>query len=172
MSVKSYSDYTEKDFVEAVKHSSSIREVIRKLGLIPAGGNYNTFHRLVLLYKVDTSHFLGQAHNRGKGIYNGYKGFRGTPPVTTKDYLSNIRFIQSDTLKKRLIKEKYFEHKCYKCDRKTWNKSPIPIELEHIDGNNRNNSLDNLTILCPNCHAQTDTYKSKNRKWGRRDSNP
>ena len=45
-----------------------------------------------------------------------------------------------------------------------WNSKPIPLEVHHIDGNKTNNTLENLMIVCPNCHAQTDNYKSKNKK--------
>lgn len=69
------------------------------------------------------------------------------------------------TLKRYLI---YAEgHHCNKCKTKEWNGLPIPLELEHIDGNSLNNDLDNLKLLCPNCHAQTPTYKGANRGNGR-----
>jgi heterodisulfide reductase subunit B len=56
------------------------------------------------------------------------------------------------------------EHKCECCGIIEWNGKPAPIELDHINGNRRDNSLDNLRVLCPNCHAQTDTYRGKNKK--------
>lgn len=69
------------------------------------------------------------------------------------------------TLKRYLI---YTEGRnCNKCKTKEWNGLPIPLELEHIDGNSLNNDLDNLKLLCPNCHAQTPTYKGANRGNGR-----
>jgi hypothetical protein len=58
-------------------------------------------------------------------------------------------------------------HQCSCCKNTSWNNQPIPIELEHIDGNSSNNDLENLCLLCPNCHAQTPTYKSKNKGNGR-----
>lgn len=57
---------------------------------------------------------------------------------------------------------------CEKCNLSNWNGEPIPIELDHIDGNHQNNSLDNLRLLCPNCHAQTATYKIRNIGNGRK----
>lgn len=57
--------------------------------------------------------------------------------------------------------------KCWKCKNTEWNKLPITLELEHVDGNSSNNSLNNLEILCPNCHSQTSTYKAKNKGNGR-----
>jgi hypothetical protein len=58
-------------------------------------------------------------------------------------------------------------HKCQICNLDSWMNQKIPIEMDHIDGNNENNDLGNLRLLCPNCHAQTPTYKAKNKGSGR-----
>ena len=57
--------------------------------------------------------------------------------------------------------------KCWSCDSEEWMGQPIPLELEHVDGNSQNNSLDNLKILCCNCHAPTPTFKNRNKGNGR-----
>lgn len=62
---------------------------------------------------------------------------------------------------KRLLIESQ-GYKCDECSISEWHSKPITLELEHIDGNNRNNSLDNLRLLCPNCHSQTSTFRGKN----------
>lgn len=56
---------------------------------------------------------------------------------------------------------------CHKCKKSSWMEQPIPLELEHKDGNHKNNTPNNVCLLCPNCHSQTDTYGSKNRGQGR-----
>lgn len=67
-------------------------------------------------------------------------------------------------LKNKLLKENILENKCSVCGLDNmWNGIPINMELDHIDGNRTNHSLDNLRMICPNCHSQTDTYRSKNR---------
>jgi len=81
-----------------------------------------------------------------------------------EEYLNNSRPIQTYKLKRRLMREGLFEHKCYSCGRRVWNGQPIPLELEHVNGNPHDNSLNNLTMLCPNCHALTATYRGKNKK--------
>jgi hypothetical protein len=65
-------------------------------------------------------------------------------------------------LLRRLKKERNWEHKCSICNLTEWNGKPISLEIDHIDGCHSNNSYENLRTICPNCHAQTDTYKGKN----------
>lgn len=73
---------------------------------------------------------------------------------------------KSPNLIRKYLKEKY-NNTCQSCFLSTWKNKQIPLEIEHIDGNSENNSTDNLTLLCCNCHAQTDTYKAKNLGNGR-----
>ena len=58
-------------------------------------------------------------------------------------------------------------HKCAICGRTTWNKEPIPLELDHKNGDSTNGKISNLRLICPNCHAQTPTYKGRNKGNGR-----
>lgn len=151
----SMSNYTEDEFKAAVAKSYSVASTLRELNLVAAGGNYRSFHRLVAKYNVDTSHFTGQGWNRGQ--------VHGTK-YPLEEYLSNKRTISSHTLRLRLIKEGIFEQKCYSCNLTEWLGQPIALELEHINGVHEDNTLNNLTLLCPNCHAQTSTYRGKNQK--------
>ena len=149
-----YKSYTENELTEAIETSISKRQVLIKLGLAPLGGNYDTINRAVERLGLDISHFKGQGWN---------KGIKAGPKRLLEDYLNNEFFIQSYKLKNRLLRENVFERKCYKCNNTEWMGKDIPLELEHIDGDNKNNNLKNLMLLCPNCHAQTDTYRrSKN----------
>lgn len=68
------------------------------------------------------------------------------------------------TLKNLLKRELGWEHKCVQCKLTEWNGQPIPIQIDHINGDHWDNRLENLRFLCPNCHAQTDTYCGKNMK--------
>lgn len=152
----SKSKYTESELIEAVKTSHSVRQVLSKLSLIEAGGNYKTIKNLIQSLSLDTSHFFkNRCHNKGKKL---------GPKRPIQDYLNNERKIQSDSLKKRLLNEKIFEPVCSSCKLTEWLGQNIPLELDHIDGNNEDNSLSNLRLLCPNCHAQTPTYRGKNIK--------
>lgn len=84
--------------------------------------------------------------------------------ISTEDILTNKKSFQSHKLKIRLLQENYFERKCYNCNNSKWLDKEIPLELHHKNGNNQDNSLENLILLCPNCHALTDNYRSKNIK--------
>lgn len=69
---------------------------------------------------------------------------------------------QTNKLRIRLIKEGIKEQKCEVCEITEWNGKPVSFELDHIDGRRTNHKLENLRIICPNCHSQTDTYRAKN----------
>ena len=88
----------------------------------------------------------------------------GFNPLPLNEVLVKNRETSSHRLKNRLITEGLKEHKCECCGIIEWNGNPAPIELDHINGDHHDNRLENLRILCPNCHAQTDTYRGKNKK--------
>jgi hypothetical protein len=71
---------------------------------------------------------------------------------------------QTHKVKKRLLGEGYKNHCCESCGLSEWMSSPIPLELHHKNGVRTDNSLENLELLCPNCHAFTDNYRAKNIK--------
>lgn len=100
--------------------------------------------------------------------YKGNPGFKEhckiKPKVPIEVYLNNEKQIQSNKLKIRLLKENYKECRCERCGLTEWQGIQIPLELHHNDGNCFNNNLNNLTLLCPNCHALTDNYCGKNKK--------
>lgn len=147
--------YTVDELKEAVASSHSLRQTLTKLGVAPAGGNYDVLRRAIKHFQIDNSHFKGQGWNKGRTY---------PPKRELSEYLSNSFPIQSYKLKNRLIKEGIFEHQCSSCQMTHWLGNPIPIELDHINGNSKDNSLSNLRLLCPNCHALTPTYRGKNKK--------
>lgn len=73
-----------------------------------------------------------------------------------------IEELSIERLKKLIVHEQ--SNKCNRCGLNSWNDKPLVLELDHIDGNNKNNVRENLRCLCPNCHSQTDTWRGRNSK--------
>lgn len=144
--------YSEVQLREAVKTSQSIAETLKKLNVLPYGGNYDIFRKAVKYFQIDTSHFVGQGWNKNKTV---------PPKRSIEEYLSNCFPITSYKLCRRLIKDGIKAHQCERCKRNLWNEQKIPLELHHINGNNKDNRLENLQLLCPNCHALTDNYRNR-----------
>lgn len=99
--------------------------------------------------------YKGNMSSKGKEVF----GSR----VSADKYLIKGSHIKSAKLKGKLFRDGLKEKKCECCGIEEWNGLPAPLELDHIDGDHYNNELSNLRILCPNCHAQTDTHSGKNR---------
>jgi hypothetical protein len=152
--------YTEQQLRQAISDSSSMRQVLLKLNVAPYGGNYAVLRKAIKVFKLNIDHFTGQGWRKNKKF---------VPKRPIEEYLENKFPIQSNKLRKRLLKEGVFDYMCSDCGSKTWKKQPIPLELDHIDGNNNNNRLSNLRLLCPNCHALTPTYRGRNSKGLARD---
>ncbi len=84
--------------------------------------------------------------------------------MALEDYLMNSKDIQSNKVRLKLLREGYKEYKCECCGLTEWMGKPIPLELHHKDGNHHNNTIENYSLLCPNCHAMTDSDRGKNSK--------
>ena len=143
----------EKYYIKLINESESLIDVCRKAGIVPTTGNYDTLKRVIKENNVDISHFkrLGGTTNN-------------VVKKDTIEYLVEGSKISSFRLKNKLLKEGYKEHRCEKCNNTEWYGRPIPLELHHINGDNTDNRLENLQMLCPNCHAFTDNYGGKNQK--------
>ena len=151
-------DYTLEQFVEAVKTSYSKAGVLKQLKLDVSGGNYKTVDNLVKKFQLDTSHWTGQGHLKGK------KNKWAKPSNKIEELLTTDNTFQTYKLKQRLLKERIIENKCIECGITEWNGKIINMHLDHINGINNDHRLENLRMLCPNCHSQTDTYCGKNKK--------
>jgi hypothetical protein len=149
--------FTEEQIKDAVQQSLSIASVCRVLGIRPCGGNYKTLHHKIKKWSIDTSHFTGQGWNVGLK-------FNPHPKQPLNEILvQNSSYLTGTKLKKRLINEGLKKNVCEVCDLDSWMDKPIILELNHINGNNLDHRLENLQILCPNCHSQTSTHRGKNK---------
>lgn len=150
--------WTKADLINAAKGSYSVRNVIKTLGLKPAGGNYAQINKYIYLYQVDISHF------KGKGWNKGFTGI-GIPRISLKKILTRGFYFQSYKLKRRLYKEGLKKQQCEECGwAKVSEDGRIPLELDHINGDSRDNRIENLRVLCPNCHSLKPTHRGLNKK--------
>lgn len=133
-----------KDVIEAVRKNKSYAGVLRALGKNPySSGSQSSLKGFIHRNSIDTSHFTGQLHGTRR---------------PRKDISNLSPAVSNHALKMRLWRDGLLERKCYDCGITEWNNRPAPLELHHKDGNRLNNSIENLTILCSNCHALTDSY--------------
>jgi hypothetical protein len=142
------------EITEVVNDSRSLAQVLVALGVRP-GGNQSRLKERIARMRVDTSHFVGRGWRTGATI-------PAKPRRPLSELLRSGQVVQTHSLKKRLISEGIKQARCDRCFRDMWNGEPIPLELDHINGQRDDNRLENLRVLCPNCHAQTETYRGRN----------
>lgn len=100
-------------------------------------------------------------------LYNTNESGKGVPQIPIKEFLKNNVVVKPQFLKNRLINEGLIEEKCEWCNIISWRGERIVLELDHINGNNKDNRRENIRLLCPNCHSQTSTFRGK-RNTGKR----
>lgn len=149
--------WTDNQFIEAVKSSFSYAEVMKKIGLKPAGSNYDTVKRKINELDLDTSHMTGKVWNQGER----YRPIKEARPLE-EILVERSSYVSTYHLKERLLKEGVKEHRCECCGNTEWMGEPIALELHHVNGVKDDLRIENLQILCPNCHAFTDNYRDRN----------
>lgn len=141
--------WSNQQLIDAVAVSDTISGVLRIVGLSQRGaGNYRTVKHHIERLQLDTTHFLGAGWRHG----------RPGPKKPLETWLRRGSNANSSILRRRLIRESVMEPRCARCRRTHWEGEPIPLHLEHVDGDHNNNELDNLCVLCANCHNLTPTY--------------
>lgn len=140
----------------AVADSYSIAGVLSRLGCTVSGTNYRWVHRLVAKYQLDTSHFLGEAWLRGRS--HAWSPRRPLAEILVE----NSAYRDRNRLKLRLLREGVLRYACGQCGIGAWQGLPLALELDHINGIGDDHRLENIRLLCPNCHSQTDTYCGRN----------
>lgn len=144
--------WKEKNLKPIVENSDSVKEVLKKLKLRNAGGNFKTLEKYVEKYDLSIEHFVKIEHV-----------FRNKIP-TEKILVENSTYHRGH-LKDRLYKEGLKERKCELCGQgEEWNDMKISLILDHINGIHNDNRIENLRIVCPNCNAGLDTHCKGNRK--------
>ena len=143
------------DFKRFVEESHTYADVCRKIGWKPQGGNYRYVKKYIKELELDTSHFTMKGRINSGVKYN---------EKNVEDYLTTNSYVKADRLKWKLFSTGLKEYKCEKCGRTHWEGEQISLQLHHVNGDNTDNRLENLQILCPNCHSQTDNYCGANNR--------
>lgn len=139
-------DWNLEKIKKAVEESVNFTEVLDKIGVPRQGNNSKTLRNILDNNNISYSHFTGRA----RSYVTNY--------VNVSEYLNGNKKIKSSKLKEKLLKENLIENRCAICNITEWQGKSITLQLHHIDGNPNNNNLENLQLLCPNCHSQTDNY--------------
>ena len=150
--------WTREILEHAVAASTNMCEVLRRLGLEVVGGHHTHISRRIKAYGIDTSHFQLPTQ-RGKP-------WRPRTPesLLVEQPVGHARRIPSDRLKWAMTAVGVSE-RCARCGTEpVWRGRPLPLEVDHIDGNWRDNRIENLRFLCPNCHSQTDNYRGRGKR--------
>lgn len=156
--------YTKEWLEKTCAESFSYAEVLRKSGRKQGGGAQATLKEKIALYNIDVSHFTLQSWSKGKTK-------EIDPRILSKEkYSLQEVFCDNSPVTQRVLRgyverHKLIEYKCNTCGcTGEWQDGFISLELDHKDGNNKNNKISNLHYLCPNCHALTETYRGKNKE--------
>ena len=117
------------------------------------GCKWETLNRYLKLMGIE---YAGNQSGKGQT--------KKKPKMTLAEYLENSEDIQTNKVRIKILEEGLKPHKCECCGLETWLDNPIPLEVHHKDGDRAHNELSNYELLCPNCHAFTDSYRGKNSK--------
>ena len=150
-------EWTDAQLTESVGLRFSMAAVLVDLGLKGTGGNYRSLWGHIKRLGLATTHWTGQGHLRGKT-------HSWTKKVPLSEVLVENSTFSTTHLSKRLVKEGVLRYECSEpdCLLSAWKGKPISLHLDHKNGVHTDNRLENLRLLCPNCHSQTETYGSKN----------
>lgn len=146
--MKKWEKFTKEEIEQFAKESYSYAELARKCGYDDHSGSYSSVIKdMVNQLNLDISHFTFQGWNKDNFDYSRFVYGKKIRSVNMFDAIIALR-----------------GRKCECCGLEEWMGKPIPLEAHHKDGDELNSTLENLQLLCPNCHAMTDTYKGKNIK--------
>lgn len=149
--------YTRELLEAAVRESTSVLQVMGKIGAPKSSGGAHAWTKaLIKEYKLDTSHFLGQAH------YKGQSSFTKKSPKEILVIRTNGRREDAHRLRRALV-ESGITYECKVCSQPpTWNGKPLTLQVDHINGDPLDNRINNLRFICPHCHTQTNNWGTKN----------
>lgn len=148
--MSSIKSWTDEQLIEAVASSKTMAETLLKLNLRVVTTNYTRINKRITDLNITKDHFRQP---------NGSHRQRPLSEIM----IENSPHYNTGDLKRRLLKEGLLKYECHECKLTDWRGKSISLELDHINGVNIDNRLENLRLLCPNCHAQTESYCYHNK---------
>ncbi|ANZ18465.1 HNH endonuclease [Streptomyces noursei] len=153
--------WTKEILEPVVALSTSVNEVVRRLGLDCVGGHQTHIARRIKACGIDTSHFSTVVRTENMR-YNQRR--RTAEEILVEATSAHARRLPNSRLK-RAMRELGVAERCTLCGiEPVWRGDPLPLEVDHIDGNWRDNRIRNLRFLCPNCHSTTDSYRGRGKR--------
>lgn len=152
---KPLDEYSDNEIIEIASGAKSFHNFIELLGYKSAGGNdYNFFRNYFLKERKLSLKFRGTSNQTDKAFIRKY---------TNEELFVKDCAVSRKVIKSRILSEKLLPYVCDSCKISGfWNGKELALQLEHKNGVNNDNRLENLCFLCPNCHTQTDTFASRN----------
>ena len=155
---KKAKEKADEEFAELVKKylpiSNSLNNLCTNLGLRGVDGYYKKINRIIKENNLSTEHFgTIKIGRQNRNVYTA---------MSDDEFFVNGVSRHGDSIIKRLVNGGYKDYKCENCGVSEWGGKPLRLQAHHINGDHYDNRLDNIQILCPNCHTQTDTYGRNN----------
>jgi len=144
---------SDSEFIELIKNSSCISDVLRTVGYSTNG---NTWGNRIVKERMEKLNLSFTKKN--ENYYN-----KTIKPLELNEVLIKDSNYNRTKLKERLVKEGIFKYKCACCGISEWQGKPLSLQLHHLNGINNDNRIENLQLLCPNCHSQTENFSSKGK---------
>ena len=150
-------NWTKDNLLKAIEKSNCKSDVLRNLGITTKSGNFQTLDRYCVKYGIDLNIIK----------YDNSRGYKFIRKLNNEEIFIKNSDTSGKNLKLRIINDGLIDYKCQKCGNNgEWMGEKISLQLDHINGVNNDNRLENLRFLCPNCHSQTETFGSKNKRSG------
>lgn len=155
---------TDEEIIKAITNNKTYASTLKALNKAVNSSQYRWVKSQIKRLNLSISHFQTNSERTKQNWLDGkFNSISTKKKISDEELFSKESLVHNTKMiKKRLFEKLQCEYKCYECNISEWNKKPISLELDHINGDPLDNRIENLRILCPNCHSQTSTFRGKN----------